>query len=209
MKKFIITVLVLLAATGGVAYYLYDRLSYQPDWYSKDMAADQYQIPVNVDALEKQIKRDLKNGKSVKIPAKSIVALVADQLEKKTGFEVRQAIKASRTTINPSGVELEMIVDMHRMPLENIPDDARKALDQLLKIMPESALNDLYVKFNLQLLKQEDAVALDPLSSISLGKMNLPVEKLKKKIGSKRDLSLQTFPASNFELNENAIILKP
>jgi uncharacterized membrane protein YagU involved in acid resistance len=61
----------------------------------------------------------------------------------------------------------------------------------------------------MQLVKQGDSVSLDPLSGISIGKMNLPLAELKKKLGTNRKLSLKSFPFSDVELKQNAIILKP
>jgi hypothetical protein len=61
----------------------------------------------------------------------------------------------------------------------------------------------------LQPEKQENTVSLDPVSSLSIGKMKMPLEELKKKLGSKRKLSLKSFPISDFKLKDNAIILKP
>ncbi len=209
MKKFIIAVVLLLGVAAGTAYYFYDKVSYQPDWYLENNTTGQDLLTGNVDAFEKKIRTDLKKGKSVKIPANRIVALMANQLEKKTGFEIRKAIKAAKTTINSGKVEVEMIVDMRRMPLDNLPDNAQKALEQFLKVVPENALNDLYVKCNLQPEKQENTVSFDPASSFFIGKMNIPLEKLKEKLGSKRKISLKSFPVSDFKLKDNAIILRP
>jgi len=209
MKKFIIAVVLLLGAAAGTAYYLYDKASYQPDWYLENKTTGQDLLAGNIDAFERKIRTDLKKGKSVKIPANRIVALMANQLEKKTGFEIRKAIKAAKTTINSSKVEVEMIVDVRRMPLDNLPENTQKALEQFLKMVPENALNDLYVKCNLQPEKQKNTVSFDPLSSLSIGKMNIPLEEFKKKIGAKRKISLKSFPVSDFKLKDNAIILKP
>jgi len=209
MKKFIIAVVLLLGAAAGTAYYFYGKVSYQPDWYLENNTTGRDLLTDNIDAFERKIRTDLKNGKSVKIPANRIVALIANQLEKKTGFEIRKAIKTAKTTINSGKVEVEMIVDVHRMPLDNLPDDAQKALEQLLKMVPENALNDLYVKCSLQPEKQKNTVSFDPASSLSIGKMNIPLEELKKKLGSKRKISLKSFPVSDFKLKDNAIILKP
>ena len=209
MKKLIIAVVVLLLIIAGVLYYFYDRFSYQPDWYAKGQPAGQYRLPDNVDALERKIIRDLKKGKQVEIPAIQVVALVAYQLEKKLGYEVRKAIKAAKVSTHSGGIDLEMIVDMSRMPVENLPAEGQKALEKLLKVVPENALNDLFVKCNLQLEKQDDFVSFDPLSSVSVGKMKLPLSGLKKKLGSKGKIPLKKFPVSGFEFKENSIILNP
>lgn len=75
--------------------------------------------------------------------------------------------------------------------------------------MPANTRNNLYVKCNMQVLKQAGIVSLDPLSSISIGKMGLPVTALKKKTGSKPKFSLESVPLSDVEFGKNAIILKP
>jgi hypothetical protein len=209
MKKFIIAVVLLLVVAAGTAYYFYGKVSYQPDWYLENNTTGQDLLTGNIDAFERKIMTDLKNGKSVKIPANRIVALMANQLEKKTGFEIRKAIKAAKTTITSGKVEVEMIVDVPRMPPDNLPANAQKALDQFLKMVPENALNNLFLKCNLTPEKQENTVSFDPASNFSIGKMNIPMEKLKEKLGSKRKLSLKSFPVSDFKLKDNAILLKP
>ena len=209
MKKWIIAFLVLLGIIAGVVYYFYDRLSYLPYWYAKDQPAGQYRLPAEVDALEAKIIRDLNNGKQVEIPALEVVALLADQLEKKLGYEVRKAIKAAKVSTHSGGIDLEMIVDVRRMPVEDLPAEWQKALDQLLKVVPQNALNDLYVKCYLQIEKQDDFVSFDPLSRVSLGKMNLPLSDMKKKLASKGKIPLKKFPVSGFEFKENSIILNP
>nr|MBC8360394.1 hypothetical protein [Candidatus Desulfatibia profunda] len=209
MKTIIKVIGVLLCIAAAIAYYLYNRVSYQPEWYLEDKGVGEFQFTGNVDDLERKIKQGLQNGESVRIPANRMIDLVADQLEKKTGFEIKEAIKAAKTTIDPSGVEVEMIVDMRLIPPEKLPKDAQKAFKQFLGLVPKNALNNLYIKCNMQALKQEGSVSLDPLSSISIGKMNLPVAELKKKIGSKRTFSLESLPISDVEFEKDAIILKP
>jgi len=209
MKKFIIAAGVLLCIAAGIAYYIYNRISYQPEWYLQDKGAGEYQLTGNVNDLESKIKQDLENGRSVEIPASRMVALIAGQLEKKTGFEIQEAIKADRTTIDPNGVEVEMIVDVRLIPPENLSKDAQKVLKKFLELVPEKTRNNLYVKCNMQVLKQAGSVSLDPLSSISIGKMKLPVAALNKKTGSKRKFSLESLSLSDVEFGKNAIILKP
>lgn len=133
MKKIIKVVGVLLCIAAGITYYIYNRISYQPEWYLQDKGAGEYQLTGNVDDLESKIKQALENGRSVEIPASRMVALIAGQLEKKTGFEIQEAIKADRTTIDPNGVEVEMIVDVRLIPPENLSKDAQKVLKKFLE----------------------------------------------------------------------------
>ena len=209
MKKIIIFAMLLLCAAAAAAYYFYNRISYQPDWYAGGKTGRQYILTYDVDDLERKIIADLKKGKNVGISADQIVPLIANRLEKQTGLEIQKAIKAVRSTIKSDEIEMEMIVDVREMASENLPGDAQKALEQLLKIVPENALSDLYVKCDLQFVKQKDFVSLEPVSGISVGKMNLPLAELEDKFGSNRKISLKKFPISDFELKENSIVLKP
>jgi len=209
MKKIIIAILVLLCVGAGVVYFLRDRVSYQPDWYLEDNTTGQDLMVFNADLLERKIKSDLKKGKSVTIPANRIPGLIVNQLEKKTGFEISAAVKASRVTINSGQIEMEMIVDVRQVPTENLPEDAQKVLEHVLKLVPENALKDLYVKCSLQPEKHLDGVSLDSLAGISIGKINLPLSEIEKKIGSKRKAGLKSLPVSDFKLTKNALILKP
>lgn len=209
MKKIIIFVMLLLCAAAAAAYYFYNRISYQPDWYTSGKTDRQYILTYDVDDMESKIIADLKRGKSVGIPADRIVPLIANRLEKQTGLEIQKAIKAVRPTIKSDGIEMEMIVDIREMAPENLPADAQKALEQLLKVVPENALKDLYVKCDLQFVKQKDFVSLKPASGLSIGKMNLPLADLEEKFGSNRQISLNKFPISDFELKENSVVLKP
>jgi len=209
MKKIAIFVMLLLCAAAAAAYYFYNRMSYQPDWYADGKTGRQYILTYNVDDLERKIIADLKKGKSVRIPADRIVPLIANRLEKQTGLEIQKAIKAVRSTIKSDKFEMEMIVDVREMAPENLPGDAQKALEQLLKVVPENALKDLYVKCDWQFEKQKDFVSLKPASGLSIGKMNLPLAELEEKFGSNRKISLKKFPISDFELKENRIVLKP
>lgn len=209
MKKIIKVVGVLLCIAAGIAYYIYNRISYQPEWYLLDKGTGEYQLTGNVHELESKIKQALENGRSVEIPANRMVALIAGQLEQKTGFEIQEAIKAERTTIDPNGVEVEMIVDVRLIPPDNFSKDAQKLLKKFLDLVPENTRNNLYVKCNMQVLKQAGSVSFDPLSGISIGKIKLPVAELKKQTGSKRKFSLESLSLSNVELGKNAVILKP
>jgi len=210
MKKFIIAVVLLLGIAAGVAYYFYQKISYKPDWYAEAETADRYQLLTDhIDDLERRIVKDLKNGKSVKIPANRVVPLLVNQLEKKTGVEIRKTVKAVKTTISSDRIEMEMIIDLIQMPPVNLPKKVQKTIEQILKAVPKNALNELYIRGDLKTEKREKAINFDPISNISIGKMSLPLEELKKKLGTKQKLSLESFPISDFELKENAILLKP
>jgi len=209
MKTIIKVAVVLLCVAAAIAYYIYNRISYQPEWYLQEKEAGEYQLTGNFNVLQSKIKQALESGKSVEIPASHMVALIAGQLEKKTGFEIQEAIKAERTTIDPNGIEVEMIVDVRRIPPENLSKDDQKLLKKFLELVPEKTRNNLYVKCNMQVLKQAGSVSLDPLSSIFIGKMKLPVSALQKQTGSKGKFSLESLSLSDIELGKNAIILKP
>ena len=209
MKKLILAMVLLLFAAAGVAYYFYQKISYQPEWYAMQKTSRDYALPSVDENLEKKIEEDLKKGKPVQIPADRIVPLLVGQLEKMTDIKFRKAVKAVRSTVKPTGIEVEVIADVRKVATEGIPDKAKKAFDQLIKHVPENALNDLYIKCDLRPMKQGDFMSLDPSSSISVGKMNFPMAKLAEKFDLNQNISLKDLSLSDFDLKDGAIVLKP
>jgi len=209
MKKILVVFMLLVCGIAAAVYYFYNRIAYQPDWYAGNKTGIQYQLSENAAKLEAKIKKALKKGQKVTLTADQITALVAARIETISGVKVRQIIRAVKTTIDPAGIDVEMIIDVTRLPIKKLPPDAKKILDKGFKQMPSTVLRNLYVQSRLKPLRGKKTIGLAPASSLSVGKMQFSLEKLEKLIGRKSAISLPRFPIAGFKLKENALVLLP
>lgn len=209
MKKAMAILCLLLAVAAGVGYFVYDRLTYRPGWYEAGDAAAQ---PADIGALVKlgdTIRQQLADGKKARIPADQLIPLAMAQIEAKSGFPLSKTLKGHRVTVTRDGIEAEMIVDFTQLPTERLPGDFRKLVDGMVGRLPDGALRNLYVRSRLKPVMKNGTLNLDPASGLSIGKMEVPLNKLEKALGKSARVPLDRFPVGDFKLTDQFLHLLP
>jgi len=209
MKKLILVFILLMLTAAGAGYYFYSRITYQPTWYADDRPDKPVRFEGDAMALEKKIVEDLKKGKKVQLGMDQLVLLAATELESQAGFEFDKVVRGYRVTMAPPDVEVEMMVDTGRLPLGSLPQDARATVEKVLKAVPADAMKALYVRSRLTPAVENGALRLGATSGISIGKIDLPLEKLEEILGEKAEIPLSRLPAGGFKLLDNAVLLLP
>lgn len=208
MRIFLLGFLLAILIIGAVVYYFLHQLSFQPDWYDKTQAeALSGPLTTDVPAATETMKEKLQTQTRITLTEQQITPFMVAQLEKRTHLPLQPMIKAARTEITPAEIQLEMILDLDKMPRNQLPPEAHSALTTLIKILPDQAIHDLYVKCNLKPVKENTQVSFDPNSSIYIGKFRFPLADVEGRLGLPHGVPLRLLEFSDFELQENAIIL--
>lgn len=210
MKKLLVIIPILLVAAAiGTGFYFYRQVAYQPSWYTAGQSRGEPLSTAGIPELDERIRQDLARGKTVTVPADRLVALAAARIEAQTGFKIGKMLKGHRLTITQGGIEAEMILDAGMLPMDKFPADARKLMDRVLDKLPSGTLRNLYVRTRLKPVLEKGILNLDPSSGLSVGKMDLPVEKLVEALGENGKIPLSRFPVGDFKLAEDALVLIP
>lgn len=208
MRIFLLGFLLAILIIGAVVYYFLHQLSFQPDWYDKTQAEELAgPLKADVPAAAEAIKEKIQTQSRIVLNEEQITPFIVAQLEKRTHLQLQPTLKAARTEITPTEIQLEMILDLDKMPRNQLPPEAHSALETLIKILPDQAIHDLYVKCNLKPVKENTKVSFDPNSTIHIGKFHFPLADVESRLGLPHGVPLKLLEFSDFELQDNAIVL--
>lgn len=208
MRKFLLGFLLAIFLIGAMVFYFFHQLSFRPDWYQQsesDSGTDS--LKTDLPATAEAIKAKYQSQPRITLTEQQITPFMVAQLEKRTHLQLQPTIKAARTEITPAEIELEMILDLDKIPRQQLPLEAHSALETLIKILPDQTIRDLYVKCNLKPVKENGQVSFDPNSSIHIGKFQFSLGDVESRLGLPHGVPLKLLEFSDFELQQDAIVL--
>lgn len=118
-----------------------------------------------------RISRELSGSEPVKISAGELDQIVALSIAQMMPGQNADFLKAVKSSIGTEKIDLEMIVDVNKIPWEQLPSQARLA-QTLLTQLASSSNSELYMKVSGAPVAKEEQLGFDDNSTIQIGKIS-------------------------------------
>ncbi|HPI71844.1 MAG TPA: hypothetical protein PK843_11710 [bacterium] len=150
--------------------------------------------------------QELESRRQVTLLESQIYPLIKETL-RQNGYQPELFLKGCKTTLTENRAVLELIVDLRHAPYQSLSDEAERAWIALLKMIPEHSLSQVYLKLDLLPYRERNMIRLLPESQLSIGKINLPLNRLEKKFGLKMQINLTELQISDYRLSDHQLRL--
>jgi len=181
----------------------------QPETPSRDVprkkAAPEAQKTVN------KITGDLAKNEVVKISEAELNQLITASVVEVTPNKEAEFLKAVKSSIGEEKIDVEMIVDVNKIPWEDLPPKARIAQSLLGQLTSRSS-SDLYVKVSGAPVVKDQQLAFDDKTTVQIGKLAYPLKDFLNMPGIKQiipsKIPLNKAPFKDVALEKGFLILK-
>ena len=181
-----------------------DQVETKPAEKEQSTVTKQRNVPVKSARSARQPIN--KQTELLEITATDIPVLIYDQLDRISAGQARQLLKAVRANISPRVIEVELIVDVPH--LQSQRNFATPELNLLMQLVKTSNLNELYLRFDLIPVYQNDVITLKPESTIMIGEVMFDLRELKSRFGIAANQFQLAVPGfSKLKLQRGKIIL--
>lgn len=157
-----------------------------------------------------RISRELSGNEPVKISAAELDQIVALSIAQMMPGQHADFLKAVKSSIGTEKIDLEMVVEVNKIPWEQLPSQARLA-QTLLTQLASSSNSELYMKVSGAPVAKEEQLGFDDNSTIQIGKMSYPLKTFLAMPGINQivpsQIPLKSVPFKTVSLEEGFLVL--
>jgi hypothetical protein len=103
---------------------------------------------------------------------------------------------------------VEMMVNFEEIPRNQLTEDAVRVLDQLRGMLPENALQQVYIKGDLRPVASGNRIVLENASTVSVGRFTFDLAEIKGRFQINPAIEMNHFAFNRFELHEGYLLLQ-
>lgn len=159
----------------------------------------------------KKITGDLAKNKVVKISEAELNQLITASVVEATPNKEAEFLKAVKSSIGEEKIDVEMIVDVNKIPWEDLPPKAR-IVQSLLAQLTSRSSSDLYIKVSGAPVVKDQQLAFDDNATVQIGKLAYPLKDFLNMPGIKQiipsQIPLKKAPFKDVALEKGFLILK-
>ncbi len=144
---------------------------------------------------------------SMAIRQEELMPLLLQSMSAEGSNKMAEAVKAAKATVQPGKLTMEMIVDVDKIPREELDLVGKKSLAWLQELMQKSGLNQVYLKAELYPVVQGDEMIILPQSSVSVGKIQFSLGDLHQRLGIPMHVSMDRFIFSDLQLEAGRVVI--
>jgi len=212
MKTFFIVVLVILAVVIGTGYYFYSQVSYVPEWYETSDPQKTEHIIQSADAVSQQVENEIKSKKTTQINPDQLTSMILSNARKKLPFNPQKAIKGIQTKITKENLAVEAVIDVKKIPQNQIPKQARGYFDQFVQMIPGDAFENLYVKIEGKPVIKNGQLGFDENATVQIGKVNYSIREMAAQFAADKKfqnyIPLSSLPFSDIQIEDGYLNIK-
>lgn len=160
-------------------------------------------------ALE-EMATTLKRNKSLRVTETEVDALILNSLAAEFPGKSEQFMKGVKSTIQPEKMDVEMVVDMAKIPWEELPKEAMLAKTLLEQFGGVKSNDELFLKISGKPEVKDSDLVFDENSLIQIGKIKYSLKTfaalpgMKNKVGK---IPLEKLAFKNVTLENGALLL--
>jgi len=167
-------------------------------------------VPQTQKTVDK-ITRDLAKNEVVKISEAELDQLITASVAQATPNKEAEFLKAVKSSIGEDKIDVEMIIDVNKIPWEDLPPKARLAQGLLGQLTSRSS-SDLYVKVSGAPVVKDQQLAFDENATVQIGKLAYPLKDFLNTPGIKQiipsQIPLNKAPFKDVALEKGFLVLK-
>lgn len=231
MKKVALIFFLAIVVGIGIYVYLTRQIHYLPDWYKEEA---QEQTPQDVPPPEtpppsavkaptppprpekkalppEKVVEKLRRENTVRIDEETLSEMIRSAVAERFPNEQANFLKAVRSDIQKDKLTVEMVVDMEKIPWEQLPKQYRFAREYV-KRFTGGRSSEVYVQFSGKPEIVGDRLLLDEDATVTIGKMAYSLKTLTTLLGLgdqfAGEIPIKNIPFSAVTLEEDALILE-
>jgi hypothetical protein len=158
-----------------------------------------------------KITKELAKNEVVKISEAELDQLITASVVEVTPNKEAEFLKAVKSSIGEEKIDVEMIVDVNKIPWEDLPPRARLAQSLLAQLTSRSS-SDLYIKVSGAPVVKDQQLAFDDNATVQIGKLAYPLKDFLNTPGIKQiipsQIPLNKAPFKDVGLEKGFLVLK-
>lgn len=154
------------------------------------------------------LQRTLEQKGSVRITAEEFVPALLAEMAGQDDFDPYAVVRGAKTTIHRDRLIVEMMVDLEKIPTEQLTGEGKRILGQIRGLLPEKALQQVYLKGDLRPVASGKRITLAEASTVSVGRFTFDLADLNRRFQIDPVIDMSHFSFSRFELQEGSIVLQ-
>jgi len=143
-----------------------------------------------------------------RITAEMFVPTLLNEMAGQDAFDPYTVVRGAKTTIQPGRMVVEMMVNLEKIPRDQLTPEGARVLDQLRGMLPEKTLQQVYIKGDLQPVASGEHIILGGASQIHIGRFTFSLADLQSRFHIDPAISMSHFAFSRFELHEGYLLLR-
>lgn len=219
MKKFLFFLgILLLIVIASYIYFVY-QFDYLPQWYAEKETssqlipetiptapADSQQMRTAFNSIE-AVAQELYREPRVEISESELDSIIFNTLRRRYPYGQTEFIKSLRTDIAKDSVTVGMVVDVSRIPWDELPKDVAsfKTYASLLNV---DVLENLYVEISGKPHYADRKITLDQNAQIRIGKLEYPLEMLDLQKRVNKMIKVKRLPFKSLVIEDDKLILE-
>jgi len=154
------------------------------------------------------LQRSLEQKNRVRITGEEFVPMLLEEMAGQDGFDPYAVVRGAKTTIHRDRLIVEMMVNLEKIPADQLTPEGKRILDQISGLLPERALQQVYIKGDLRPVASGRRIVLAEASTVSVGRFTFNLADLRKRFQIDPAIDMSHFAFSRFELQEGSIVLQ-
>lgn len=158
-----------------------------------------------------KITQELAKNEMVKISEAELNQLITASVVEVTPNKEAEFLKAVKSSIGEEKIDVEMIIDVNKIPWEDLPPKARLAQSLLGQLTSRSS-SDLYIKVSGAPVVKDQQLAFDDNATVQIGKLAYPLKDFLNTPGIKQiipsQIPLNKAPFKDVGLEKGFLVLK-
>jgi len=209
VRAFLIGVLVIILIGAGLVFFVFNRISYTPDWYRNHDFENTSTILKKSKQTLQQVQSDLQSGKAVRLHDKQLESMILSGIQQQTSMDVRSVVRAFKIETGTQTMRVEAIVNLKNLPRQNMPKKAAEMLDMVSGSLPLDALEEFYTCIEGKPVMRNGQLGFDKNANIQLGKVSYSLREIVGQFGDDGFLALNKLPFNSVILEQSGILLQP
>lgn len=154
-----------------------------------------------------RVQRDLDQKGRAVVVSYELVPLFIEMLKAQGRPEWASVIKAGKSTIHKDHVVTETMLDLTKVPTQQLRMKAAQAWEMVQEMIPKDRLAQVYLKADTWPAVDRGYLRPGAEASLSVGKIVLPVAELEKRFNIPVQIEMDRFSFSKIEIGEGELVL--
>ena len=184
MRYFVILLFTVLVLMVGFLYWSYQRVRSVPMERLKALKKHEAVVssrPENLNRSFRQLQRQMQQGKPLVMKESEVEGIVRDWIEQQYP-QYREALQGLQVRIKKQAVEMEALVNLQRIPRNQLPTELQEGLRWYRNIFGSKGLDKVYVKVRAIPQVVNGELRLASGSYVQIGGMKIQLQQMPKEL---------------------------
>jgi hypothetical protein len=209
MRIFLMIILLIAGLIAGGYYYLQNKITYLPDWYTDTSVSVNSPAKLPAGNVTQHVRDELVSGKKVSLPPDELSGMIRDAVEKRTGKPAETVFHALRSEVSGENVVIEAVINPAEIDLSMVPGAARTQAEGMMQMLLGDGSHELYIRFSGKPKVVDGRVIPDETATIQIGDVTFSVQEISRQFTDYERILGKSLPLSGLSVENGRVILQP